>query len=138
FSDARGSIKIKSADPTEHPSMVYNYLSTEQDRREWIEAVKITREIISQPALAPYNTGEISPGSSVKTDEEIIEWVANDAETALQRCASTKMVHATYPWSVVDPNHMNVHGRDNVSVVDAYSMPYVTNGFIHAPVLMLA
>ncbi|HLR51625.1 MAG TPA: choline dehydrogenase [Candidatus Avamphibacillus sp.] len=138
YSDARGSIKIKSADPTEHPSMVYNYLSTEQDRREWIEAVKITREIISQPALAPYNTGEISPGSSVKTDEEILEWVANDAETALHPCGTAKMGDATDPMSVVDPNNMKVHGLDNVSVVDASAMPYVTNGNIHAPVLMLA
>lgn len=83
YSDARGSLKIRSNDPKEHPSMVFNYLSTEQDRREWIEAIRVSREILSQPAMAPYNSGEISPGPSVQTDEEILNWVARDAETAL-------------------------------------------------------
>lgn len=138
YSDSRGSLKIKSKDPSEHPSMIYNYLSTEQDKREWIEAVRITRNIISQPALAPYNTGEISPGPSVQTDEEILNWVANDAETALHPCGTAKMGDKSDPMAVVNPNTMIVHGLDNVSVVDASAMPYVTNGNIHAPVLMLA
>ena len=138
YSDARGSIKIKSKDPSVHPSMIYNYLSTEQDRREWVEAVRITRDIISQPALAPYNAGEISPGPDVQTDEEILNWVANDAETALHPCGTAKMGDASDPMAVVDPHTMKVHGLDNVSVVDASAMPYVTNGNIHAPVLMLA
>jgi len=59
YSDARGKLKIRSTDPTEHPSMVFNYLSTEQDRREWIEAVRVSHEILSQPAMAPYNSGEM-------------------------------------------------------------------------------
>ncbi|GEL78735.1 choline dehydrogenase [Tenuibacillus multivorans] len=138
YSDARGSLKIRSKDPREHPSMIYNYLSTEQDRREWIEAVKITREIMSQPAMAPYNSGEISPGSSFQTDEEILEWVKNDAETALHPSCTAKMGPESDPMSVVDPKTMKVHGLDNVRVVDASAMPYVTNGNIHAPVLMLA
>ncbi|HEU5139147.1 MAG TPA: choline dehydrogenase [Bacillales bacterium] len=138
YSDSRGKLKIRSSNPEEHPSMVYNYLSTEQDRREWIEAVRITREIISQQALKPYNTGEISPGPSVRTDEEILEWVANDAETALHPCGTAKMGPDSDPMSVVDPQTMKVHGLDNVRVVDASAMPYITNGNIHAPVLMLA
>ncbi|MGP4072865.1 choline dehydrogenase [Piscibacillus sp. B03] len=138
YSDARGSLKIRSNDPTEHPSMVYNYLSTEQDRREWIEAVRITREIMAQPAIAPYNSGEISPGPSVQTDEEILEWVKNDAETALHPSCTAKMGPESDPMAVVDPNTMKVHGLDNLRVADASAMPYVTNGNIHAPVLMLA
>ncbi|SDK37634.1 choline dehydrogenase [Sediminibacillus albus] len=138
YSDARGSLKIRSKDPKEHPSMVYNYLSTEQDRREWIEAVRVSREILSQPAMSPYNSGEISPGPSVRTDEEILEWVRNDAETALHPSCTAKMGPASDPMSVVDPQTMKVHGLDNVRVVDASAMPYVTNGNIHAPVLMLA
>ncbi|MDC3424582.1 choline dehydrogenase [Aquibacillus sp. 3ASR75-11] len=138
YSDARGSLKIRSKNPKEHPSMVYNYLSTEQDRREWIEAVKISREIMSQPAMAPYNSGEISPGPSVRTDEEILDWVAKDAETALHPSCTAKMGPASDPMAVVDPLTMKVHGLDNVRVVDASAMPYVTNGNIHAPVLMLA
>lgn len=138
YSDARGSIKIRSTDPAEHPSMVYNYLSTEQDRREWIEAVRRTREITSQQSMSAYNSGEISPGPDVQTDEEILEWVKNDAETALHPCCTAKMGPASDPMAVVDPNSMKVHGVENLRVVDASAMPYVTNGNIHAPVLMLA
>lgn len=138
YSDARGSLKIRSKDPKVYPSMVYNYLSTEQDRREWIEAVKVSRKIMSQSAMSAYNSGEISPGASVSTDEEILEWVANDAETALHPSCTAKMGPASDPMAVVDPLTMKVHGLENVRVVDASAMPYVTNGNIHAPVLMLA
>lgn len=138
YSDSRGKLQIRSTDPTQHPSMVFNYLSTEQDRREWIEAVRISREILSQKAMSSYNSGEISPGSSVQSDEEILEWVANDAETALHPSCTAKMGPESDPQSVIDPHTMKVHGLDNVRVVDASAMPYVTNGNIHAPVLMLA
>lgn len=138
YSDARGSLKIRSKDPAEHPSMVYNYLSTEQDRREWIEAVRRTREITAQQSMSAYNTGEISPGPAVQTDEEILEWVRNDAETALHPCGTAKMGHESDPMAVIDPESMKVHGVENLRVVDASAMPYVTNGNIHAPVLMLA
>ncbi|ANU12076.1 choline dehydrogenase [Planococcus antarcticus DSM 14505] len=138
YSDSRGSLKIRSKDPKVYPSMVYNYLSTEQDRREWIEAVRVSRKIMSQSAMSSYNSGEISPGTAVSTDEEILEWVANDAETALHPSCTAKMGPASDPMAVVDPLTMKVHGLDNVRVVDASAMPYVTNGNIHAPVLMLA
>ncbi|MFD1021084.1 choline dehydrogenase [Thalassobacillus hwangdonensis] len=138
YSDARGSLKIRSTNPKEHPSMVYNYLSTEQDKREWIEAVRVTRNIMNQPSMAPYNSGEISPGPDVQTDDEILEWVAEDAETALHPSCTAKMGPESDPMAVVDPNSMKVHGLENVRVVDASAMPYVTNGNIHAPVLMLA
>ncbi|SFH40593.1 choline dehydrogenase [Desulfotomaculum arcticum] len=138
YSDARGTLKIRSKNPKEHPSMVYNYLSTEQDRREWVEAIKISRKILFQPAMAPYNSGEISPGPSVRTDKEILEWVAKDAETALHPSCTAKMGPDLDPMSVVDPLTMKIHGLDNVRVVDASAMSYITNGNIHAPVLMLA
>ncbi|TAA71681.1 choline dehydrogenase [Planococcus salinarum] len=138
YSDARGSLKITSKDPKVYPSMVYNYLSTEQDRREWVEAIRVSRKIMSQPAMSAYNSGEISPGAAVSTDEEILEWVANDAETALHPSCTAKMGPASDPMAVVDPLTMKVHGLDNVRVADASAMPYVTNGNIHAPVLMLA
>ncbi|SIS42403.1 choline dehydrogenase [Salimicrobium flavidum] len=138
YSDARGSLKIQSNDPKAHPSMVYNYLSTEQDKREWVEAVRVTREIMDQPAMKPYNGGELSPGPSVQTEDEILDWVAEDAETALHPSCTAKMGPASDPMAVVDPKTMKVHGMDNLRVVDASAMPYVTNGNIHAPVLMLA
>lgn len=105
YSDARGSLKIRSKDPREHPSMVYNYLSTEQDRREWIEAVRLTRNIMAQPAMNPYNAGEISPGPSVQTDEEILEWVKMMPKQHYTHLAQRKWdQHQTqWPWLTRTP-----------------------------------
>ena len=75
YSDARGSVKIVSTDPRTHPALRFNYLTTEQDRREWIEAIACARRILTQPAFDPYNDGELSPGPSVSTDEEVLDWV---------------------------------------------------------------
>ena len=136
YSDARGSVKITSTDPTVHPALRFNYLSTDQDRREWVEAVRVARNILTQPAMAPFNGGETSPGADVTTDEEILAWVARDAETALHPSCTTRM--GIDALSVTDPLTMRVHGVDGLRVVDASSMPYVTNGNIYAPVMMLA
>ncbi len=136
YSDARGSLTLRSADPREHPALRFNYLSTDQDRREWVEAVRVARTLLNQPALAEYNGGETSPGSAVETDEEILDWVARDAETALHPSCTARM--GVDGDSVVDPLTMQVHGVDGLRVVDASAMPYVTNGNIYAPVMMLA
>ena len=136
YSDARGSVKIKSTDPQVHPALKFNYLSTAQDRREWVEAIRAARNILNQPAFDKYNDGELSPGTSVETDEQILDWVANDAETALHPSCTCKM--GTGDESVVDPMTMKMHGLEGLRVVDASAMPYVTNGNIYAPVMMLA
>ena len=136
YSDARGSVKISSADPHAHPALRFNYLSTEQDRREWVEAIRCARDILARPAFAPYDGGELSPGPAVETDEQILDWVARDAETALHPSCSCRM--GTDERSVVDPATMAVHGVEGLRVVDASVFPYVTNGNIYAPVLMVA
>jgi len=135
-SDARGHVKIRSSNPKEYPSLKFNYLSTEQDRREWIEAVRCARKILSQDAMNEFNGGETSPGPAVETDKEILDWVARDAETALHPSCTCKM--GEDPMSVVDPKTMSVHGIKNLRVVDASVMPFVTNGNIYAPVMMIA
>ncbi len=136
YSDARGSVAITSTDPTVHPALRFNYLSTDQDRREWVEAVRVARHILGQPAMGPFNGGETSPGPTVSTDEEVLEWVRRDAETALHPSCTARM--GVDDGSVIDPLTMRVHGLDGLRVVDASSMPYVTNGNIYAPVMMLA
>ncbi len=136
YSDARGSVRIVSTDPTVHPALRFNYLSTAQDRREWVEAIRVARRILTQPAFDPYNGGETSPGPSVETDEQILDWVARDGETALHPSCTARM--GVDEASVVDPLTMAVHGLDGLRVVDASVMPYVTNGNIYAPVMMLA
>ena len=136
YSDARGTVKIISTDPHDHPALRFNYLSTAQDRREWVEAVRTARRILTQPAFAPYSTGELSPGGGVETDDEILDWVARDAETALHPSCTARM--GIDAGSVTDPLTMRVHGLDGIRVVDASAMPYVPNGNIYAPVMMLA
>jgi len=136
YSDARGSIKIKSTDPLVKPALRFNYLSTEQDKREWVEAIKVARKILTQPAMDEFNAGETSPGQSVATDEEILDWVRKDGETALHPSCTAKM--GTDEMSVVDPETMKVHGVEGLRVCDASVFPYVTNGNIYAPVMMVA
>ena len=138
YSDARGSITLKSTDPRIHPALRFNYLSTDQDRREWVEAIRVARSILNQPAFDPFNGGETSPGPGVETDEEILAWVAKDAETALHPSCTTKMGPDADPTAVVDPLTMKVHGTEGLRVVDASVLPYVTNGNIYAPVMMVA
>ena len=136
FSDARGSLKITSKNPLVKPALRFNYLSTDQDRREWREAIEVARDILTQPAFDPFNGGELSPGPNVSTDEEVLEWVRNDAETALHPSGTAKM--GTGSDAVVNPTTMKIHGLEGIRVVDASVMPTITNGNIYAPVMMIA
>ncbi len=138
YSDARGTVKITSTDPRRHPAVQFNYLSTEQDRREWIEAVRTARTILTQPAFEPFNAGEISPGPAVETDEEIMAWVARDSETALHPSCTTKIGARSDPLAVLDPESMRVWGTEGLRVVDAGCMPNVSNGNTYAPTMMIA
>jgi choline dehydrogenase len=136
YSDTRGSVKIKSLDPNVHPQLRFNYLSTDQDRREWVEAVRVARHILKQSSFDEFSGGEISPGPEVSSDQQILEWVARDAETALHPSCTCKM--GTDDLSVVDPTSLKVHGLEGLRVVDASVMPNVTNANIFAPVMMVA
>ena len=109
YSDARGSVKVRSTDPTVHPAIRFNYLSTAQDRREWVEAVRLGRRILSQPAMDEFNGGELSPGPGVETDEEILDWVAREGETALHPSCTCKM--GSGEDAVVDPATMRAPRR---------------------------
>ena len=138
YSDTLGHVHIKSNDPKEKPEILFNYLATEQDRREWVEAVRTSRKLLDTPAMKEFTDGEISPGAAVQTDEEILEWVRNDAETALHPSCTAKMGPADDEMAVVDPETMQVHGVDGLYIADASVMPIITNGNIYAPVVMLA
>ena len=136
YSNSRGSIKIKSADPTEPPAILFNYLSTKEDEQEWVEAIEVSRKILNQSAFEPYSAGEISPGPSVSTREEILEWVKKDGETAYHPSCTCKM--GLDDMAVVHPDTLKVHGIEGVRVVDASVMPVVTNANIYAPTMMIA
>ncbi len=136
FSNSRGWVRIQSDDPFQKPRMLFNYLSTPEDRQEWAEAIEVARNIMGQPAFERYNGGEISPGPDVAGDEAILEWVRKDAETALHPSCTARM--GTDEMAVVDPTTMRVHGTQGLRVVDASVMPTLTNGNIYAPVMMIA
>ena len=134
-SDVRGHVRIRSTDPRVHPEIVFNYLSTEQDKREWIEAIRCTRRILSQPGLAPFRGEELAPGPAVQTDDQILDFVQRELESAYHPSCTCKM--GTHPMAVTTPD-LRVHGIEGLRVVDASVMPAVTNGNIYAPVLMIA
>ncbi|MBQ90382.1 MAG: choline dehydrogenase [Acidimicrobiaceae bacterium] len=136
FSNSRGWVRIASEDPFAKPKMLFNYLSTPEDRQEWTEAIAIARDIMGQPAFDEFNGGEISPGPDVEGDEAVLDWVRRDAETALHPSCTARM--GTDDLGVLDPASLRVHGTDGLRVVDASSMPSITNGNIYAPVMMLA
>ncbi|MGW5715256.1 choline dehydrogenase [Amycolatopsis sp. NPDC003865] len=133
---SKGHLKLRANDPAQAPVLTFNYLSVEQDRKEWIDGVRSTRELLNQAAFEPFNGGELSPGPEVRTDDEILEWVARDAETTYHPCGTCKM--GTGEDAVVDPRTMRVHGLDGIRVVDASVMPVIPNANLYAPVMMIA
>ena len=133
--DVRGHVKIKSSNPLEYPSILFNYLSTPQERKEWCEAVRLSRKIIETNAMSELMGKELSPGSEVQSDEEILDFIAKEGESAYHPCSTCKM--GVDRMAVTDAN-LRVHGVENLRVVDASVFPYVTNGNIYAPVMMVA
>ena len=136
YSNSRGSLKVTSGDVRDKPAFTFNYLSTEEDKQEWVEAISAARNILNQPAFAPFSGGEISPGPTVASDAEVLDWVRKDGETAYHPSCTCRM--GVDDMSVIDPATMRVRGMQGLRVVDASVMPYVTNGNIYAPVMMLA
>jgi len=136
YSNSRGSVRIKSPDVHVKPELRLNYLSTPEDRQEWVEAIAAARKILAQPAFKEFDGGEISPSPAVATDEQILDWVRKDSETAYHPSCTCRM--GVDEMSVVDPLTMGVRGIVGLRIVDASVMPYVTNGNIYAPTMMIA
>ncbi len=134
-SPSRGRIHVKSKDPRQAPSILFNYMSTEQDWEEFRAAIRITRDIFSQPALAPYCGKEISPSLKYQTDAELDSFVRQYAETAFHPSCSNKM--GSDDMAVVD-NEGRVHGMEGLRVVDASIMPIIITGNLNAPTIMMA
>jgi len=130
-----GWIKLKSADPRQHPRIQPNYLATEADREEFRDAVKLTREIFAQKAFDPFRGEEIQPGKDVKTDAEIDAFVRERADSAYHPCGTCKM--GVDDMAVVDPE-ARVRGLSGLRVVDASIMPSVVSGNLNAPTIMIA
>ncbi|MEH0869151.1 choline dehydrogenase [Serratia liquefaciens] len=134
-SPSRGRVQVKSKDPRQHPSILFNYMATEQDWQEFRDAIRITREIMAQPALDEYRGREISPGPEVQTDEQLDAFVREHAETAFHPSCSCKM--GEDEMAVVD-GQGRVHGMEGLRVVDASIMPLIMTGNLNATTIMIA
>jgi choline dehydrogenase len=135
-SAARGEVEIRSSDPQHHPAIRFNYLTAEGDRERWVAAVRTARELLAQPAFAPYDAGEVLPGPGTVTDDAVVGWVRRVAQTGLHPACSARM--GLDGDAVVDPRTMRVHGVEGLRVVDASVMPVLTNSNTYAPVMMIA
>jgi choline dehydrogenase len=136
-SKSRGHVRLKSADPREAPRLTFNYMSHPDDWTEMRAAVRLTREILAQPAFDPYRGREIQPGADATSDDAIDAFVRAKAESAYHPSGTCRMGRADDPMAVVDPE-TRVIGLSGLRVVDASIMPQVTNGNLNAPTIMLA
>jgi choline dehydrogenase len=134
-SPSRGRIQLKSKDPRQHPSILFNYMSADQDWQEFRDGIRLTREIMAQPALDPYRGREISPGAHVQSDAELDAFIREHAETAFHPSCSCKM--GEDDMAVVD-GQGRVHGLQGLRVVDASIMPEIITGNLNATTIMIA
>ncbi len=133
--ESRGRIRIKSAHPLDKPSILFNYLEQENDREGFRQCVRLTREIMHQPAMDEYRGAEIQPGETVVSDDEIDAYVRQGVESAYHPSCTCKM--GTDELAVVDPE-TRVHGIDRLRVVDSSIFPVITNGNLNSPTIMTA
>ena len=133
-SDSRGSIHIKSADPAEPPAIKFNFLSSELDRTGLLAVMRKARELMATAPLSDVVGEEIAPGLDVQSDEDLLEWVRNNAETTYHPVGTCKM--GNDPMAVVD-DQLRVHGISGLRVADASIMPTLTSGNTNAPSIMI-
>ncbi len=134
---ARGHIAAMSADPRQPPAIHFNYLDNEADRDGFRRCVRLTREIIGQPAFDAYRGGEIQPGMEVQSDEEIDAWVRANAESAYHPSCTCKIGADDDEMAVLDPE-CRVRGLEGLRVVDSSIFPSIPNGNLNAPTVMVA
>lgn len=135
--ESRGQVQIVSRDPTVSPSIAFNYLSTEQDRQDWRDCIRLTREILAQPALDTYRDEEIQPGEEIQSDDDIDSWVKQNVESAYHPSCSCKMGADDDPMAVVN-EQCQVRGIQALRVVDSSIFPSIPNGNLNAPTIMVA
>jgi len=134
---SRGQVHIKSANRSDPPRIQFNYMQHPDDVAKWRNCIRLTREIIGQPAMDEYRGAELQPGIKIETDEQIDAWVKDNVESAYHPCGTCKMGLVDDPMAVVD-TECRVIGLERLRVVDASVFPTVTNGNINAPTIMVA
>lgn len=134
---SRGHIRIKSADPHEAPSILFNYLTEQQDIEDWRACIRLTREILNQKSLDKYRGNEIQPGYDIEPDEQIDAWVRDNVESAYHPSCTCKMGADDDAMAVLDAD-CKVRGVEHLRVVDSSVFPTITNGNLNAPTIMVA
>jgi len=135
--ESRGKVGLRSADPFDDPTILANYLSTEEDRRAIREGVRIARETVAQAAFDPYRDAEYAPGADVKSDADLDAWIRAKAETIYHPVGTCRMGVAGDPLAVVD-DQLRVQGVQGLRVIDASVMPTLIGGNTNAPTIMIA
>jgi len=134
---SRGRVWINSNDPMDKPNIIFNYLSTEQDRKDWRACIRLTREILSQPALDEFRGELIQPAASIQSDQQIDTWVKENVESAYHPSCSCKIGADDDPMAVLN-SQCQVRGINQLRVVDSSVFPTITNGNLNAPTIMVA
>ncbi len=135
--ESRGYVAITSPNPHDKPFIQFNYISTEQDRQDWRDCIRLTREILSQPAMDNFRGEEIQPGVAITSDEAIDSWVKQNVESAYHPSCSCKMGADNDPMAVLD-EQCRVRGISGLRVVDSSVFPTIPNGNLNAPTIMVA
>jgi choline dehydrogenase len=136
-SSSAGSVRLRSAEARDKPSIRFNYMSRPQDWEEMRACVRLTREIFAQRAFDRYRAREIQPGAGIVTDAQVDAFVRDKAESAYHPSCSCRMGAVSDPQAVVDPE-ARVIGVEALRVVDSSIMPSITTGNLNAPTIMLA
>jgi choline dehydrogenase len=133
-SESTGSIHVKSKSPTTPPAVNFNFLSARLDQEITLEGIRITRRIMTAPSMKDIATDEIMPGANIESDDEMLDWVRQTAETTYHPVGTCKM--GSDPMAVVD-DQLRVHGIAGLRVADASIMPTLTSGNTNAPSIMI-
>lgn len=134
---SRGSVRLRSNDPGAAPLIAPNYLSTEADRRVALESLRLTRQIMAQPALARYRPEEFRPGAQYQSDDDLTRLAGEIGTTIFHPVGTCKMGRDDDPLAVTDP-HLHLRGVSGVRIADASVMPTITSGNTGSPTLMIA
>jgi choline dehydrogenase len=133
-SESTGSIHVASNAPNTPPAIRFNFLTAQLDREITLEAMRITRRIMTAPSMRDIATDEIAPGINIQSDDELLDWVRKNAETTYHPVGTCKM--GSDPMAVVD-DQLRVHGMVGLRVADASIMPTLTSGNTNAPSIMI-
>jgi len=135
-SKSRGTVRLRSTDPADNPVIRFNYMSHPDDWTEFRVCIRLTREIMAQPAMARFTKHEIQPGERLQTDAELDDFIRDHAESAYHPCGTARMGRADDPMTVVDPQG-RVIGVEALRVADSSIFPRITNGNLNAPSILV-